>query len=101
MFTKKRLWVILTSVFAALTAVFIVGTSLAITLGNAAINKIFGTSNYVTVNDPNAKPTTFFASDYGEDFDGEDLFEEDKKRAKARFFSGTKTTRYRCKGTKR
>ena len=79
MFTKKRLWVILTSVFAALTAVFIVGTSLAISLGQLAINKILGTSNSITVNDPNAKPTTFFASDYGEDFDGEDLFEEDKK----------------------
>lgn len=79
MFTKKRLWVILTSVFAALTAVFIVGTSLAISLGQLAINKILGTSNSITVNDPNAEPTTFFASDYGEDFDGEDLFEEDKK----------------------
>ena len=62
MFTKKRLWVILTSVFAALTAVFIVGSSLAISLGNAAINKILGTSNSITVNDPNAEPTTFFAS---------------------------------------
>lgn len=79
MFTKKRLWTIMSSVFAALTAVFIIGTSIAVTQGNAAINKIFGTSNYKTVNDPNAKPTNFFESDYGDDFNGEDLFEEDKK----------------------
>lgn len=73
----KLLWGILTSIFALLFVAMTVGTAIAMNFGSAAINKIFGTSNYKTVNDPDAEPTTFFSSDYGE-MNGEELFDEDK-----------------------
>ena len=69
-----KLWTILTSVFAVLMIVFIVGTHIAVTYGSAAINMIFGTSTTKTIG---TTEQMRFESDWA-DTNGSGLFIEDK-----------------------
>lgn len=69
-----KLWTVLTSVFAVLMVIFIVGTSIAVTYGSAAINMIFGTSTTKTVG---TSEKMRFESDWA-DVNGTGLFIEDK-----------------------
>lgn len=78
MYKHKLLWSILTSIFCVLFVAMLVGTTVALNFGSAAINKVLGTSNYKRIDDPDAEASVFYASDYG-DIDGESLFSEDKK----------------------
>lgn len=75
---KVKPWAIMTGVFAVLFTGVTIGSYIALNHGSAALNSFFGTSNVITVDEPNAKPITFFSSDYDE-VNGEKLFEEDSK----------------------
>lgn len=75
---STTLWSILTGVFAVLLVAAIVGSSIAVKY-SAAINMLFGTSNYATINDPNAEATEFFSTDYEFGRNGTSLYEEDTK----------------------
>ena len=73
---SKPLWSILTGVSALLLAAAIAGTYVAVNLASAALNMMFGTSNFQSVDDPDAEPSYFFRSSY-ENVNGDVLFDED------------------------
>lgn len=61
---SKLLWGILAGVFAVFFTAAAIGSWYAFTFGSAAINMAFGESDFITVNDPDAKPIYPFKSDY-------------------------------------
>lgn len=82
---SKKLWSILTGVFAVLLIGAIVGSYIAVNFASAAINMAFGTSNIEVVDDPDAKNQYYFTSDYADWTDGkkpaygDTLLEKDKE----------------------
>lgn len=76
---SKTVWGILTGIFTIVFAAVLVLTYVAKNYASAAINMMFGTSNMVTVNDPEAKAETFYETDYDFAVNGENLYEEDSK----------------------
>lgn len=74
MHKHRVLWAILTSIFAVLLIVSAVGTALAVNIGSAAINMIFGTSSTKTVGETESPR---FDTDWL-DVNGTGLFIEDK-----------------------
>ncbi len=74
LFRRKRLWIILTSVFAVFLIAMIVGTTIAVKYGSAAINMIFGISTTKTVG---TTEKMRFESDWANP-NGEGLFIENK-----------------------
>lgn len=73
---SKKLWIILTSVFAFLLVALIVLTCIATTMASAAINMMFGTSNFKTVTDDDAEAVDFYKTDYEFALNGENLYKE-------------------------
>lgn len=74
---SKILWIVLTSVLGVLFAASVILSCVAINLASAAINMMFGTSNFETVNDPNAEVTDFYKTSYNFELNGENLYKED------------------------
>lgn len=74
---SKMLWSILTGVFAVLLVAAIIGTYVCNNFGSAAINMMFGTSNFKTVNDDDAEPYKGFKTSYEFELNGENLYKED------------------------
>jgi len=78
-FFSKKLWGILTCVFAVLLAGVIAGTAAAINFGTAAINMMLGTTNVETVKGDGER-VDYFKTDYleGETYaNGEIIYEKD------------------------
>ena len=61
---SKTLWGILTGVFGVIFAAFVILSCIAINVASAAINMMFGTSNFEMVNDPDAVVTDFYKTSY-------------------------------------
>lgn len=61
---SKLLWSIMTCAFAVLLVAASIGSWYAFTYGSAAINREFMTSDYITVNDPDAEPIWPYKSDF-------------------------------------
>ena len=74
---SKTLWGILTGVFGVIFAAFVILSCIAINVASAAINMMFGTSNFETVNDPDAVVTDFYKTSYSFERNGENLYKED------------------------
>lgn len=74
---KIVLWSILTGVSAVLLTVSIIGAYCANTFGSAAINMMFGTSNFMTVKDDSAESKEYYSSDYDFARNGENMYKED------------------------
>lgn len=71
------LWGILTGIFAVVFAAVLILHFVAVNFASAAINMMFGTSNFKTVNDPDAEVQTFHETDYDFTRNGESLYKED------------------------
>lgn len=76
---SKTVWGILTGIFAVVFAAVLILTYVAKNFASAAINMMFGTSNMITVNDPDAEPQTFFETKYDFTVNGENLYKEDSR----------------------
>lgn len=74
---SKTLWSILTGIFAIMFAAVIVLSYVATNYASAAVNMMFGTSNFETVNDPDAKAQIFYQTKYDFEVNGENLYKED------------------------
>ena len=74
LFRHKRLWIVLTSVFAVFLVAMIIGTFVAVKYGSAAINMIFGINPTKTVG---TTESMRFESDWANP-NGEGFFIEDK-----------------------
>ena len=70
---SKTVWGILTGIFAVVFAAVLILTYVAKNFASAAINMMFGTSNMITVNDPDAEPQTFFETKYDFTVNGEKI----------------------------
>lgn len=74
---SKTVWGILTGLFAVVLAAVLILTYVAMNYASAAINMMFGTSNFKTVNDPNAEAQIFHKTSYNFELNGENLYRED------------------------
>lgn len=72
---SRKLWIILTSVFAVLMIAMIIGTYIATTYASAAINMMFGINPFKTIG---TTEKMRFESDWAEVY-GSGLFNEDKR----------------------
>lgn len=73
------LWSILTGVSTIMLTVSVVGSYCANTFGSAAINMMFGTSNFKTVTDDNSEAKDYFTTSYEFTRDGKSMYQEDTK----------------------
>lgn len=73
------LWGILTGVSAVLLTVSVVGSYMANKYGSAAINMMFGTSNFKTIKDDSAEAKDFYTTSYEFTRNGQSMYEEDTK----------------------
>lgn len=73
------LWGILTGISGVVFTASVILSYVATNHASAAINMMFGTSNFKTVNDPNAQATDFYETDYAFDRNGDTLYKEDSK----------------------
>ena len=73
------LWGILTGVSAVLLTVSVVGSYMANKYGSAAINMMFGTSNFKTIKDDSAEAKDFYPTSYEFTRNGQSMYEEDTK----------------------
>ena len=74
LFKRKRLWIVLTSVFAVFLIAMIIGTTIAVKHGSAAINMLFGIDTTKVIGETE---TMRFESDWANP-NGEGLFIENK-----------------------
>ncbi len=74
---SKTLWSILTGIFTVLLIAVLILSYVATNYASAAINMMFGTSNFETINDPNAEAQIFHKSSYDFELNGENLYKED------------------------
>lgn len=74
---SKTVWGILTGVFAVVFAAVMILTYVATNYASAAVNMMFGTSNFKTINDPDAETQNFYETNYDFTVNGENLYKED------------------------
>ncbi len=80
--TKKAkigLWAILTGVSTVMLTVSVVGSWAANKFGSAAINMMFGTSNFKKVINDDAQAKDFYKTDYTFERNGKTMYDEDVK----------------------
>lgn len=74
---SKTAWGILSSIFTVVLIAVLILSYVATNYASAAINMMFGTSNFETINDPDAEAQIFHKSKYDFELNGENLYKED------------------------
>ncbi|MBO7196940.1 MAG: glycoside hydrolase family 3 C-terminal domain-containing protein [Clostridia bacterium] len=74
---SKTAWGILTSIFTVVLIAVLILSYVATNYASAAINMMFGTSNFETINDPDAEAQIFHQTKYDFELNGENLYKED------------------------
>ena len=74
---SRTVWGILSRISGVLLIAVLILTYVATNYASAAINMMFGTSNFETINDPDAEAQIFHQTSYDFEVNGENLFKED------------------------